>query len=205
MKWLLRILFIASLAVGLTLLAKYIDGYVVLVSAPYRIDLSLSLMIILLIALTAAAYALWRLASYTLRFPDHVKTFKQERRRVQGQEALSAALMAYHEGRYSDAESFAVTAADLGIAPTASLLLAARAAHAGQAYGKRDEYLKLAQNIDPGAQLACWLTEAQLAFESGDVARAQRALNNLPEPEKTRMSALLSLPNPQLQAYSNSH
>ena len=191
MKWLLRILFILGLAVAFTLLAKYLNGYVVIVSPPYRMDLSLPLMIILWIAIGFAAYLLWGLASYTLALPEHVRNFKQERRRALGREALVAALMAFHEGRYLDAENLAVSAAELPDAEVAALLLAARCAHAATAFERRDTYLKRVQNLNASTPLAALVTEAQLTLDAGDSPRATQILSALNEPDKARVSALL--------------
>jgi len=64
--WLLALF---GVAVAATLAAKYNNGYVLVVAQPYRIELSLNLLIVLLLAAFFVAYLLMRLAVITLGLP----------------------------------------------------------------------------------------------------------------------------------------
>ena len=61
--WLLALF---AIAVAVTLAARYNNGYVLVVAQPYRIELSLNLLIVLLVVAFFVAYFLMRLAVITL-------------------------------------------------------------------------------------------------------------------------------------------
>ena len=67
MRTLVWIVGITVLAVALTLAAHYNPGYVLLVLPPYRVEFSLNLLIVALVAGFIAGYAVVRFVSATLR------------------------------------------------------------------------------------------------------------------------------------------
>ena len=75
MRGLFWVLLLAALAVAITLGARYNAGYVLLVLHPYRVELSLNLLIALLLVGFAAAYVLARVVVHTLRLPNEVRRF----------------------------------------------------------------------------------------------------------------------------------
>jgi HemY protein len=167
------ILAICGLAVALTLAAKHNAGYALLVYPPYRVELSLNLLITLLLAALAASYGLVRLVLHTLNLPAYVRTFRLERKRQRARAAIMEALLAFHEGRYGKAEKLAATALDLPEFSAVGALLAARAAHKMKAYDRRDGYLLQAERLAPGQAAARLMTEAELLL---DQRRHQEAL-----------------------------
>ena len=80
-KTLAWIVAITVLAVALTLAARYNAGYVLLVLPPYRVEISVNLLIVLLLAGFAGAYAAVRFAVVTLRLPRQVREYRVARRR----------------------------------------------------------------------------------------------------------------------------
>ncbi|MEN9355917.1 MAG: hypothetical protein RL695_88, partial [Pseudomonadota bacterium] len=69
MRTLLWLLTLAALAVGLALAARYNDGYVLLVLTPWRVELSLNLLILLQLIGFAVLYLFIRLVTHTLQLP----------------------------------------------------------------------------------------------------------------------------------------
>lgn len=136
--WTLAIL---ALATALTVAGKYNTGYVVVVYPPYRVELSLSLMIVLLLAAFFLAYGLLRLGINTLNLPDQVRAFRDRRQREKARAALLASMRDFAAGRYAKAEKHAVEALELGEEPEVGTLVAARSAHALGAVERRDAYL----------------------------------------------------------------
>jgi HemY protein len=141
MSVLLRILAILALAVALTVAVKYNAGYVVIIYPPYRAELSLSLMIVMLLAVFFLAYGLLRLGAHTLNLPAEVHAFKQERQREKARATMRDGVAAFAAGRHAKAEKLAVSAMELGEAPEINALIAARCAHALGAPDRRDAYL----------------------------------------------------------------
>ena len=176
---LLWILAICALAVALTLAAKHNAGYVLLVYPPYRLELSLNLLITLMLATLAAGYGLMRLIFHTLNLPSYVRDFRRERQREHSRAALLEALLSFHEGQYGKAEKRAITALAHPEFSAVGALLAARAAHQMKAYDKRDAYLLQAERLSPGQAAARLITEAELLLDQRRHTEALAVLKQL--------------------------
>jgi HemY protein len=72
MKGLVWFLVVAASAVGLALLAHVNEGYVLLVTPPYRAEVSLALFVIVLVSGFALAYSILRVIVHTLHLPGYV-------------------------------------------------------------------------------------------------------------------------------------
>lgn len=173
MRALIWILLLFALAVGFTLAGKYDPGYAVLVYPPYRIELSLTLLVVLFLAALAAGHLFLRLASATLRLPQRVREFRARQREERARVALAEAMTAFLEARYNRAEKLAAEALTQEAAPWQAALIAARAAHEIKAYARRDAYLAQAERLAPGQEMARLVTQAECLL---DERRAQEAL-----------------------------
>ena len=179
MKTLIWIVGIVALAVGLTLAARWNNGYVLLVLPPYRVELSLNLLILIGAAGFAAGYALVRFVSATARLPHQVREYRLARRRERAQASLTEALREYFAGRYARAEKAAAAALELGEHPGLSAVLAARAAHELRAWERRDAYLARAA-VTGEDVVARVVTEAELQLEAHRHHEALELLRQLP-------------------------
>ena len=140
MKFLLWLLGLFALAVALTL-AAHNPGYVLLVYAPYRIEMSLSLFVVSLLTLFVLSYLALRLLTAALNLPAFVRQFRSQRALAKGHAAMMEALNAFFEGRYATAEKAAARAMELGEKASIIPIIAARAAHELREFNKRDAYL----------------------------------------------------------------
>ena len=184
MRGLFWILALFATAVGLSLVARYNDGYVLLFVAPKRIELSLTLFAILQIAAFVLLYFFVRAAAYTLRLPDMVREFRATRMRQKARHALFDALLSVYEGRYARAERAARLAHDTGEEPGLAALIAARAAHQLGHAQQREEWLERASRAavkDGGESLshAVLMTRAELLSEQRRDAEALEVLGEL--------------------------
>lgn len=141
MNVLLRILATLVLAVALTIAVKYNAGFVVIVYPPYRVELSLGLTIVLILAIFLLAYGLLRLGAHTLNLPAEVHAFKLERQREKARTAMRDGVAAFAAGRYAEAEKIAASALEQGNEAEINALIAARCAHALKEFERRDAYL----------------------------------------------------------------
>ncbi|MCC6532205.1 MAG: heme biosynthesis protein HemY [Burkholderiales bacterium] len=180
MRGLLWVILLAALAVALTLGARYNPGYVLLVVHPYRVELSLNLLLALLLAGFVAAYAFARVVVHTLRLPDQVRRFRDERRLARAQRSLLAALQAFLEGRFAQAEKAAAESIELRQYSGISAVLAARAAHELRAYERRDRYLARSGYYSEGDQTMRLVTQAELLLQARQHQEALAALERLP-------------------------
>jgi HemY protein len=183
MRGLFWILALFAAAVGLSLVARYNDGYVLLFIAPTRIEMSLTLFAVLQVGAFVVLYFLIRAASYTLRLPDQVREFRERRRREAARHALFDALVGSYEGRFRRAEKAARLAFNTGDEQGLAALVAARAAHRLNQPAERDQWLARAREAAQGVGAkpllhAALMTQAELL---ADERRDREALEVLDE------------------------
>ena len=180
MRALLWIIAIFALAAGLVVAARYNTGYVQLVWPPYRVELSLNLVFVLLAAAFALGYALVRMISGMVRLPSRVHDYRVARRRQKAQTTLLEALQEFFAGRYARAEKAAASSIKLGDHAALCAVLAARAAHELRAYERRDAYLAQAALLGPDDDTVKIVSEAELLLDQRRYQDALDALRLLP-------------------------
>lgn len=190
MRTLLWLLTLAALAVGLALAARYNNGYVLLVLPPWRVELSLNLMILLQVAGFSLLYLMTRVVSHALRLPGRVRAFRLQRRREQAERALGQAVRFSLEGRYSHALKSAQAAFEAGHAAGLAALLAARAAHAMRDDEREAEWLQRAVAFDGDTRSARLMTEAELHLNSHRYADAQGVVDVMEASGQRHIAAL---------------
>ncbi len=183
MRGLFWVLALFALAVGLSLAARYNDGYVILFVNPARIELSLTLFILLAVVGFIALHFFIRAAAFTLGLPERVRAFRESRAREKARHALFDALLSSLEGRYARAEKSASAAHAAGEEPGLAALLAARAAHQLEHPDERDAWLTRAAaaahaSKDPALGHATLMTRAEML---GNQRRDAEALEVLAE------------------------
>ncbi len=190
MRALLWLLTLAALAVGLALAARYNDGYVLLVLPPWRIELSLNLLILLQLSGFTLLYMFVRVVSHTLQLPRRVREYRARRHRERAERALGDAMRFSFEGRYSQALKNAAGAYHAGYAPGVAALLAARAAHAMRDDEREAEWLQRANAHDEESRNARLMTEAELYLEEHRYADAQGVLDVIEATGQRHIAAL---------------
>ena len=148
----MRILFwligLFALAAGLALIAEHNTGYVLVVSSPYRVQLSLNLFALMLVVGFLLAYLLLRLIRRTLQLPGQVGRYRKQRRRDKAQVALRDSVRLYLEGRYAQSLKEAGKASKEGESRGLATIMAGRAA-----YAMRDD-VRYREWITPGKPMA---------------------------------------------------
>ncbi len=183
MKWLLWLLGLFAAAVAVMLAARN-PGYVQFVYPPYKVELSLTLFVFALLAVFVLGDLLLRLVFATLRLPEYVRTYREERATSKGRTAMMDALRAYFEGRYAAAEKAAVRAMELGERSGLNPIVAARAAHELREFGRRDAYLADAESKTVGESTMRLMAKTEFLL---DQKQPQSALNSLKELSETGM------------------
>ena len=180
MKALIWVIALFVLAVGLVVAARYNDGYVLIVLPPYRVEIALNLLLVLLAGAFVLLYSVLRLVTGALLMPSRVRQYRVARRREKAQSSLLAALEAYFEGRYAKAEQSAVQSIELGENTRLSAIVAARAAHELRAYDRRDNHLARAAQDAPEDDPLRLVTQAELLLEERRPQDAAEVLKALP-------------------------
>ncbi|ABE48303.1 MULTISPECIES: heme biosynthesis HemY N-terminal domain-containing protein [Methylobacillus] len=190
MRVLIWILFILALAIGVSLLAGNNEGYVLIVRPPYRLELSLNLLLILIVLAFVSLHLLLRFIHYARDLPANVRAYKENRRIRLGHAALLEALHAMSQGRYQLALKAASKALDYGEDPSLTALLAARASHKLKQKGQRDYYLAEAERLAPEAAVARLLMQAELLLDDRLYSQALDVLHKIEKIEPRFVPAM---------------
>jgi HemY protein len=161
------------------LLTVHDPGYVIIGYGQWAMESSLVVVIAALTLAFVLFYALIRVVIHALRLPRILRRRGHELRTRRSQEALITGLIEAAEGNWEKAEKNLIRhAADSGI-PLIHYLTAARAAHIRGAVEQRDEYLKLAHETLPEAEIAIGLTRAELHLSNREFEQALESLTQL--------------------------
>jgi HemY protein len=179
MRALLWLLILGALAVGLALAAQYNDGYALFVLPPWRVEVSLNLLVVLAVVGFLLAYLLLRGFFLTLALPERVRTFRRTRQHKKAEGALREAVLFWLGGRYARSLANAELAWKVDHAPGLSALIALAAAHALRDEEKVIEWRKRAAVHDDEIHGARLLLEAELAVESRHFTEALALLNQI--------------------------
>lgn len=211
MRNLLWFLALFAMAAAVALFAGNNQGTVTLFWPPYRVDLSLNLVLLLLLAAFLLFYAALRGMSLLLALPGEARRWRVRHQERVLQQGLLDALSHLTAGRYIRARKAAenvvtqtesLSRAEQALPHSARLmalahLLAAECAHALQDRAGRDEHVRQAlgltrgkrrdeQEVREGVQLRV----ARWAFDDRDVQVALQRLDDLPQGVARRTLAL---------------
>ena len=176
MRWLAWVVALGLTAALLAMAASGRPGNVAIFLPPYRIDLSLNLAALLVLASFALFYIAIRAFTLLLRLPRAAALFRSRRRLQVAATALHEAIMHLQGGRFRRAERAAGRAAEAENFKPGALLTAAQAAQAMQAYERRDAYLEA---LPTAARETGALLQAEWQIEARDARAAQNVLRSL--------------------------
>ncbi|MCU7850592.1 MAG: heme biosynthesis protein HemY [Candidatus Thiodiazotropha sp. (ex Monitilora ramsayi)] len=155
--------FLALLAaVVVTLWVKQDNGYVLIGYGQWTIEGSLALFTLAVMALFLVLHVAIRMLSRLWRMPERVAEWRQKRRNQRARRSLTRGLVELAEGRWKVAERHLTRHAEQSETPLLNYLAAARAAQLQDEHGRRDDYLHLAHESMPSADVAVGLTQAEL-------------------------------------------
>jgi HemY protein len=178
MRWVFSVLLIFALAVALALFAEFNHGNVSIFWPPYRVDLSVNIVVIGLIVTFLLAHLALRTTGRLLDLPNRVSKYRQTRVELTSMIAFRDAVLALFEGRFGRAERLAEIAAADDKFESAASLVAARAAHRLREFKRRDSWLAREEGADT-SQLsnAHLMTIAELAIEERSDSGARDAID----------------------------
>jgi len=175
-------LLLAVVAVALAVVLRSHSGNVLLLVWPWRIEMSLTLAVLLIVATFIILYVGLRLLAWLLAIPDRVRAWRGKRAQARDHELLERGWIGLLEGRYAHAEKDLTKLLDQTKVRTRRVLAAlsaARAAHGLGEFDRRDRLLANAQeqaDTDPGLLEATATVSADMLLDQG---RAERALTVL--------------------------
>jgi len=193
MKGLLWLIAAFAVAVGLSIALRSGEGYVILFYSPWRVEISLPLFVLGLLAIFMAAHLFLRLVSHATSLPARVREFRARQRQSKGQQTLLQSLQALYEGRFSRAERLAGQAWQAGH-PVLGSLIAARAAGRMRDPGRVRQWLARARAAEGDEwRQARQLTEAELLIEERRFEEALDVLTQLHASGARHIAALTLL------------
>ncbi|MCG7908831.1 MAG: heme biosynthesis protein HemY [Candidatus Thiodiazotropha taylori] len=149
-------------AVVLSLWVKQDNGYVLIGYGQWTVEGSLALFVLAAVALFVVLYMIIRSAIHVWSMPLRIAGWRQRRRVLKAQQALTRGLVELAEGRWKVAERHLTRFATQSETPLLNYLAAARAAQLQGEHERRDDYLHLAHESMPSADVAVGLTQAEL-------------------------------------------
>ncbi|AKH37951.1 MULTISPECIES: heme biosynthesis protein HemY [Nitrosomonas] len=189
MKLVLWVLALFAAAVAVVIAAQYNNGSVLIIVPPYKIELTINIFIISLIAAFFIFYLLVRLIARILGLKRHLHHKKIR-------ESMLAAVKTFFEEHYDKAEKAAATVLKLKSPPVISAVnavIAAHAAHRQGNYSQRDHYLNIAEQKAPQEKALRLVTQAELLLEEGRHEEALNALRSLYSIGGLQSTAVLQL------------
>ncbi len=183
------VVLIACLVLGV-LAAIFLEmswGTVTVWVPPYRMDLSIQVVLLALILLSIAVIVIYRILSGLFGIPERVRRYRQRQRQSQRLETLTSLMIDFLEGRYARASKTAQALAkqpdleeEVPPAVAVALAIGASAAHEMRNAESRDESLSLLRahqaRYRSGDQTLAALLEAGFAVDDRQGARALSAL-----------------------------
>jgi HemY protein len=179
MRVLFWFLLLAIAAVVAALAAKLNNGYALLVSPPYRIELSLNLLIILIVGSFVSLYLALRMIVHTVRLPAQVREWRRQMKQARSRAKLDAATVALLEGRYGKAQQQANEALAFPRASGVAALVGARAALDVRQYAGAEEFLARPEAQSRSLAVPRLTLSAEIALKRGQPQEALRILESL--------------------------
>jgi len=178
-RFLLLVLLILILTVSSALLLLEDPGYVLLSIGDSSIEMTVSMLTIILILGFAAITMIYRTLHFTISFPDRMYLWGRTHRLARAKEKTLKGMHALAEGHWKQAEKLLAQSAEDSDSPMLNYLAAARAAQHQREHERRDSYLQRASKSGKQSALATSLTQADLQISQGQNEQALASLNHL--------------------------
>ncbi len=175
MKWLLLALVALLASVTVALVALPDPGYVLLGYGKYSVETSLLVLVVVL----GLLYLGLRLLAGLWHVPAKLQYWGGERHNRRLQRLFNGAVIDLAEGRLERAERRLGRVVKSRQAPLQAYLSAARIAGQSGADERRDTYLELARQRNPGAEITVALTRAEILLSASQLEQAQTVLTRL--------------------------
>jgi len=190
MRVLFWFLLLAGAAVAVALAARMTSGYALFVAPPYRVELSLNLLLVLALASFIAGYALLRIVKRALGLPEEVRMHRRRQHQERARARQDAAVVALLEGRFGRARQFAEEALAIPESSGLSALLGARAAIATREFAAAETLLARPDASVPSLAVPRLMLEAEMKLEQGQPLEALAILGTLRKEAGSHTAAL---------------
>jgi HemY protein len=178
-RWLLGSLIAVSLGTLIALAILKDNGYILIGYDVWTMEGSLALFILLDVIVFVLLYITIRFFIRLWQTPGTIKSWNHHRQIRLAQQSLTRGLLEMAEGDWKGAEKRLLKHAVNAETPLLNYLAAARAAQLQGAHERRDQYLQLAHESMPSADIAVSLTQAELQLAHQQLEQALATLKHL--------------------------
>ncbi|MDH5517013.1 MAG: hypothetical protein OEY36_04210 [Gammaproteobacteria bacterium] len=182
MKLIKRLLFLLLISASIYLgyfIKQQGTGLVLIQYQSFTIETSVFVFGGFIILLFIVCYVLLRSLLNLIRMPEFISRSYSRYQNNKSSSGLIAGLTDFSEGRFKKAETNFIRQASGNKNSFLNYLLAARAAQLLHADSRRDNYLKQAHDLNPDAEIAIGLTQAELQLSHQQNEMALATLNQL--------------------------
>jgi len=190
MRVLFWFLLLAGAAVALALAARLTTGYALFVAPPYRVELSLNLLLVIVLASFVTGYVLLRIVRRALGLPEEVRRYRQRQQQERARARQDAAVVALLEGRFGRARQFAEEALAVPQSSGLSALLGARAAIATREFAAAETLLARPDAAVRSLAVPRLMLQAEMKLEQGQPQEALDILRTLRKEAGSHTAAL---------------
>ena len=168
-----------AISFALAMISLHDPGYVLISRAPFQIEVSLALFVVLLIFGFIAVYLIVRLLFRTFQARRDVAKWNNQRATDKAGRDVLFGYAKLIEGNWQEAERELMHRIEHSSSPLLNHLGAAYAAQQSKRFEKRDHYLDLAFNCERKFRDAVQLTRIRLQYQAGQFEDARLSLNTL--------------------------
>ncbi len=179
MKLVLVIMIALVAAAALALGAIENPGYVLIGFGKWRVETTLSFLIIVMLVLFVVSYYLIRFILGLIRIPRATREWNTRRKFTTARKGLNQGLIKLVEGEWKGAEKQLLKQIAYSDNPMLNYLAAARAAQKQGAEERRDGYLLAARESGPNTDVAVGITQAELQISHRQLEPALATLTRL--------------------------
>lgn len=179
MRVLFWFLLLAAAAVGIALASRLTSGYALLVAPPYRVELSLNFLVLLLVLGFMGLYGGVRLVRRAARLPSEVRALRRRQQVDRVRVHQDSAIVALLEGRYGRARKLAEEALAMPQSSGIAALIAARSAIETRDFPAAEALLARADAQVQSLAVPRLMLEAEMRLESGQAIAALSILGRL--------------------------
>ena len=172
MRFLLITVAVLVVMVLATLAAVHDPGYVLISRQPWRVELSLSLFILLVILLMIILALAAKFLKALWLTPRGVKLWRRQRSIQRAQQSMVKGYLGLIEGQWNRAERDLLQALPNNPTPVMNYLAAAYGAHQREDWQARDKHIAQALKMDQQNQFAIGLAHARMQCQSRQIPAA---------------------------------
>lgn len=179
MRILFWFLLLAAAAVGVALAMKISTGYALFVAPPYRVEISLNLLLVSLVAGFVALYIVLRIVRRAMGLPDEVRAARRRTQQERARAKNDAAVVALLEGRYGRSRKFADESLAIPQSSGLAALVGARAAIETRDFAAAEALLARADAQVAALAVPRLMLEAEIKLEQRQPVEALAVLQAL--------------------------